>query len=103
LESITIINERGHLSKDEIDCMIRDAEDFTAKDEALNRLSSSSFVYGLKTQIGDQEGLGGKISDEDRTMHRSLSVDDILTHTQALRVYGVGMGLTSFGVFATII
>ena len=83
--------------------MIRDAEDFTAEDEALNRLSSSSFVYGLKTQIGDQEGLGGKISDKDRTMHRSLSVDNILTHTQALRVYSVGMGLISFGVFATII
>jgi heat shock protein 5 len=51
--------------------MIREAEDFAAEDEvarkrieALNGLSS--FVYGLKTQIGDQEGLGGKISDEDR-------------------------------------
>jgi heat shock protein 5 len=51
--------------------MIREAEDFASEDElarkrieALNSLSS--FVYGLKTQIGDQEGLGGKISDEDR-------------------------------------
>lgn len=51
--------------------MIREAEDFAAEDEsarkrieALNGLSS--FVYGLKTQIGDQEGLGGKISDDDR-------------------------------------
>ena len=32
--------------------------------EALNSLSS--FVYGLKTQIGDQDGLGGKIDDDDR-------------------------------------
>ncbi|KAN0120439.1 Heat shock protein 70 family [Russula decolorans] len=70
-ESITITNERGRLSKDDIDRMIREAEDFAAEDEvarkrieALNGLSS--FVYGLKTQIGDQEGLGGKISDEDR-------------------------------------
>jgi heat shock protein 5 len=70
-ESITITNEKGRLSKDEIDRMIREAEDFAAEDEtarkrieALNSLSS--FVYGLKTQIGDQEGLGGKISDEDR-------------------------------------
>ena len=51
--------------------MIREAEDFAAEDEvarkrieALNGLSS--FVYGLKTQIGDQEGLGGKITDDDR-------------------------------------
>jgi heat shock protein 5 len=41
--------------------MIREAEDFAAEDEAarkhieaLNGLSS--FVYGLKTQIGDQDG-----------------------------------------------
>lgn len=32
--------------------------------EALNSLSS--FVYGLKTQLGDQEGLGGKIDDGDK-------------------------------------
>ncbi|KAI0282753.1 heat shock protein 70 [Russula aff. rugulosa BPL654] len=70
-ESITITNEKGRLSKDDIDRMIREAEDFAAEDEsarkrieALNGLSS--FVYGLKTQIGDQEGLGGKISDDDR-------------------------------------
>jgi endoplasmic reticulum chaperone BiP len=70
-ESITITNEKGRLSKDDIDRMIREAEEFSAEDdaarkriEALNALSS--FVYGLKTQIGDQEGLGGKISDDDR-------------------------------------
>ncbi|KAH9052026.1 heat shock protein 70 [Lactarius deliciosus] len=62
-ESITITNEKGRLSKDDIDRMIREAEDFAAEDEvarkrieALNALSS--FIYGLKTQIGDQEGLG---------------------------------------------
>ncbi|KAI9451252.1 heat shock protein 70 [Lactarius psammicola] len=70
-ESITITNEKGRLSKEDIDRMIREAEDFAAEDEvarkrieALNALSS--FVYGLKTQIGDQEGLGGKIDDDDR-------------------------------------
>ncbi|KAH9176195.1 heat shock protein 70 [Lactarius sanguifluus] len=71
LESITITNEKGRLSKDDIDRMIREAEDFAAEDEvarkrieALNALST--FIYGLKTQIGDQEGLGGKIDDDDR-------------------------------------
>jgi heat shock protein 5 len=70
-ESITITNEKGRLSKDDIDRMIREAEDFATEDEvarkrieALNALSS--FVYGLKTQIGDQDGLGGKIDDDDR-------------------------------------
>ncbi|KAI0042101.1 heat shock protein 70 [Auriscalpium vulgare] len=70
-ESITITNEKGRLTKDDIDRMIREAEEFASEDdaqrrriEALNALSS--FVYGLKTQIGDQEGLGGKISDSDK-------------------------------------
>ncbi|KAI9512142.1 heat shock protein 70 [Russula earlei] len=70
-ESITITNEKGRLSKDEIDRMIQEAEEFASDDEAsrkrieaLNALSS--FVYGLKTQIGDQDGLGGKIDDDDR-------------------------------------
>jgi len=70
-ESITITNEKGRLSKDEIDRMIREAEEFATEDEvarkrieALNSLST--FVFSLKTQLGDQEGLGGKIDDDDR-------------------------------------
>ncbi|TFK69787.1 heat shock protein 70 [Pluteus cervinus] len=70
-ESITIKNEKGRLSQEEIDRMVAEAEQFAAEDdaqrkriEALNSLSA--FVYGLKTQLGDQEGLGGKISDEDK-------------------------------------
>ncbi|TCD62823.1 ATPase with role in protein import into the ER [Steccherinum ochraceum] len=70
-ESITIKNEKGRLSQEEIDRMVREAEEFAAEDdaqrkriEALNSLSS--FVYGLKSQLGDQEGLGGKLSDDDK-------------------------------------
>ena len=51
--------------------MVKEAEEFAAEDEAqrkrieaLNHLSS--FVYGLKTQLADQEGLGGKLEDEDK-------------------------------------
>ena len=51
--------------------MVKEAEEFAAEDEAnrkrIEALNSlSSFVYGLKTQLGDQEGLGSKISDDDR-------------------------------------
>jgi heat shock protein 5 len=70
-ESITITNEKGRLSQEEIDRMVREAEEFASDDEAQRKRiealnSLSSFVYGLKTQLGDQEGLGGKISDEDK-------------------------------------
>ncbi|CAE6421930.1 unnamed protein product [Rhizoctonia solani] len=70
-ESITITNEKGRLSKEEIDRMVREAEEYAAEDEAqrkrieaLNGLQN--FIWGLKSQLGDQEGLGGKVSDEDK-------------------------------------
>ncbi|KAM6493456.1 Heat shock protein 70 family [Amanita muscaria] len=70
-ESITIKNEKGRLSEEEIERMVAEAEKFAADDEsqrkrieALNALSS--FVYSLKTQVNDQDGLGGKISEDDK-------------------------------------
>ncbi|KAJ7079552.1 heat shock protein 70 family [Mycena belliarum] len=70
-ESITITNEKGRLSQEEIERMVAEAEKFASEDEAQRKRieslnSLSAFVYGLKTQLGDQEGLGGKISDEDK-------------------------------------
>jgi len=70
-ESITIKNEKGRLSQEDIDRMVQEAEQFAAEDEAQRKRiealnSLSSFVFGLKNQVTDQEGLGGKLSDEDR-------------------------------------
>ncbi|KAF9489101.1 heat shock protein 70 [Pleurotus eryngii] len=70
-ESVTIKNEKGRLSQEEIDRMVADAEKFAAEDEAQRKRiealnSLSSYVYGLKSQLGDQEGLGGKLSDDDK-------------------------------------
>ncbi|KAG9121060.1 ATPase with role in protein import into the ER [Ceratobasidium sp. 392] len=70
-ESITITNEKGRLSQEEIDRMVREAEEFASEDEAqrkrIEALSGlQNFIWGLKSQLGDQEGLGGKISDEDK-------------------------------------
>ncbi|KAF9447484.1 heat shock protein 70 [Macrolepiota fuliginosa MF-IS2] len=70
-EGITIKNEKGRLSQEEIDRMVADAEKFAAEDEAQRKRiealnSLSSFVYGLKNQVGDSEGLGGKLDDDDK-------------------------------------
>ncbi|GBE87109.1 78 kDa glucose-regulated protein [Sparassis crispa] len=70
-ESVTITNEKGRLTPEEIERMVKEAEEFAADDEAQRKRiealnSLSTFVYGLKTQLGDQEGLGGKISDDDK-------------------------------------
>ncbi|KAJ3897726.1 heat shock protein 70, partial [Lentinula edodes] len=70
-ESITITNEKGRLSQGEIDRMVADAEKFASEDEAQRKRieslnSLSTFVYGLRTQVNDEEGMGGKISAEDK-------------------------------------
>lgn len=70
-ESITITNEKGRLSQEEIDRMVAEAEKFASEDEAQRKRiealnSLSSFVYGLRTQVNDEEGMGGKISAEDK-------------------------------------
>lgn len=51
--------------------MVKEAEEFAAEDdanrkriEALNSLST--FVYSLKSQINDSEGMGGKIDAADK-------------------------------------
>ncbi|KAG7448283.1 hsp70-like protein [Guyanagaster necrorhizus] len=70
-ESITIENEKGRLSQEEIDKMVVEGERFAEQDkrqkeqiEALNALSS--FVYRLKGQLHEEEGLGGKLDDSDK-------------------------------------
>jgi len=71
VESITITNEKGRLSQEDIDRMVAEAEEFAADDEAQRKRieglnSLSSYVYGLKTQVNDADGLGGKLDDEDK-------------------------------------
>ncbi|KAF8070336.1 heat shock protein 70 [Lyophyllum atratum] len=70
-ESITITNDKERLSKEEIQRMVAEGEKFAVDDElhrkrveTLNNLSS--FVYGLKGQLADKDGLGGKLNDDDR-------------------------------------
>merc|ERR1712018_547375 len=70
-EKITITNDKGRLSADEIERMVNDAEKFKADDEkqkerveARNELES--YAYSLKNQISDTEKLGGKLSDSEK-------------------------------------
>jgi len=51
--------------------MVAEAEKFAAEDEAQRKRiealnSLSSFVYGLKNQVTDSEGLGAKLDDDDK-------------------------------------
>ncbi|KIW14426.1 chaperone DnaK [Exophiala spinifera] len=70
-ESITITNDKGRLSQEEIDRMVQEAEQFAEEDklvrekiEARNKLEN--YAVSLKNQANDDEGLGGKIDDEEK-------------------------------------
>merc|ERR1719273_783117 len=70
-ESITITADKGRPSQEEIDEMLRAAEEFAEEDarmaetvQAKNQLESAA--YNLKNQLEDEEKLGAKLSDEDK-------------------------------------
>ncbi|KAI8141100.1 heat shock 70 kDa protein [Fennellomyces sp. T-0311] len=70
-ESITITNDKGRLSQDEIDRMVREAEEFAEEDklvrertEAKNQLEN--YVYTLKSQLSDDSGAFSKLDEDDR-------------------------------------
>ncbi|KAI9506224.1 ATPase with role in protein import into the ER [Coemansia sp. RSA 1358] len=70
-ESITITNNKGRLSDEEIERMVREAEEFAEEDKILKeRIDSKNtfeqYLYSIKGQVTDKEQLGGKISKEDK-------------------------------------
>ncbi|KAJ4460790.1 putative Luminal-binding protein 4 [Paratrimastix pyriformis] len=70
-ESIVITNDKGRLSKEDIDRMLNEAKQFEEEDkkarervEARNGLEH--YAYSLRQQIQDEEKLGGKLEEEDK-------------------------------------
>jgi len=71
-EKITITAEKGRLSADEIERMVKEAEEFAeddkkVKDKVDARNGLESYAYNLKTQIEDEEkGIAGKLEADDK-------------------------------------
>ena len=70
-ESIEIKNDKGRLSEEDIERMIKEAEAMAEEDnkvkgkiEAKNVFEN--YLYTLKSQIADEKQLGGKLSDDDK-------------------------------------
>ena len=71
-ESITITNDKGRLSQEDIDRMVKEAEDAAEDDkklkervEAKNQLEN--YVYQIKNLINDEEKVGDKITADDKS------------------------------------
>jgi len=70
-ESVTINNDKGRLSQEEIDRMVAEAEQYAEEDKATRerieaRNGLENYAFSLKNQVNDEEGLGGKIDDDDK-------------------------------------
>ena len=77
-ESITITNDKGRLSPEEIQRMVEEAEKFQEEDKATRekieaRNGLENYAFSLKNQVNDDEGLGGKIDDEDKEAVSALA------------------------------
>jgi heat shock protein 5 len=71
-EKITITADKGRLSQEEIERMVKEAEEFADEDknikekiDARNKLEG--YAYSMKSTINDKDKLGEKISAEDKT------------------------------------
>ncbi|KAG0173814.1 ATPase with role in protein import into the ER [Apophysomyces sp. BC1034] len=70
-ESITITNDKGRLSQEEIDRMVKEAEEFADEDRAVRERTEAknqleNYIYTLKGQLSDDGALGAKISEDDK-------------------------------------
>merc|ERR1711998_486290 len=71
-EKITITNDKGRLNQDEIDRMVKEAEQFAEEDKKVKgkveaKNSLENYLYSMKNTVTDQKKLGEKISEEDKT------------------------------------
>ncbi|QPG75450.1 hypothetical protein FOA43_002805 [Brettanomyces nanus] len=69
--SITITNDKNRLSKEEIDKMVEEGEQFAQEDKGLrekieSRNAFENYAHSLKNQISDTNGLGAKLEEEDK-------------------------------------
>merc|ERR1712220_44039 len=78
-EKITITNDKGRLSQEEIERMVAEAEEFQEEDkkvrekiEARNQLEN--YIYSMKNTLSDSEkGVADKIGDDDKeTIEKAL-------------------------------
>merc|ERR1712032_220218 len=78
---ITITNEKGRLSREEIDRMVSDAENYKAEDDAnKNRIvaknSLENYCFSLKSSINGEENRT-KLTESDKSMLESKINDTI--------------------------
>jgi len=80
-EKITITNDKGRLTKEEIEKMVNDAEKYKAEDEAVaNRITAKNglenYCFQMKNTL-DDEKLKTHFTDEDKTVIQDTSAEGL--------------------------
>ncbi|PON81706.1 Heat shock protein 70 family [Trema orientale] len=70
-QTITITNDKGRLSQEEIDRMVEEAEEFAEEDKKLkekidSRNKLEAYLYNMKSTINDDDKLANKIDSIDK-------------------------------------
>eukprot|EP00898_Chlorokybus_atmophyticus_P002387 jgi/Chlat1/3149/Chrsp21S03378 len=70
-EKITITNDKGRLPQEEIERMVREAEEFAEEDKKVKeridaRNQLETYCYNMKNTINDSDKLGDKIGEDDK-------------------------------------
>jgi heat shock protein 5 len=71
-ETITITNDKGRLTKEEIDQMIKDSEKYADEDKAIKEKIDAknqfeNYIYQMKNSIEDKQKLAEKLDSEDKS------------------------------------
>ena len=71
-ETISITNDKGRLTKEEIEQMISDAEKFADEDKAIKeridaKHSLQNYIYTMRNTIEDKDKLAEKLSEDDKS------------------------------------
>jgi len=70
-EKITITNDKGRLSQEEIDRMVQEAKEYEEEDKKVKekidaKNSLESYIYNIKNTINDEDKIKDKLTDEDK-------------------------------------
>ena len=70
-EKITITNDKGRLSQEEIDRMVQEAKEYEEEDKKVKekidaKNSLESYIYNIKNTINDEDKIKDKLSDDDK-------------------------------------
>merc|ERR1712196_461028 len=84
-EKITITNDKGRLTEEQIERMIKEAEEFAEEDKALKekvdaRNAFDNYLYSMKNAVegsGENKGLGEKMDEDEKS-----TIDDAIKDGQ---------------------